>query len=38
MKAEAIKDYLVVNGRLEPTSNTEIFERIEKPPIYEVIR
>ncbi|GFN36532.1 aminotransferase class IV [Tepidimicrobium xylanilyticum] len=38
MKPEAIREYLMVNGRLEPTSNTEIFEKIEKPPIYEVIR
>ena len=28
----------MVNGQLESVTNTEFFERIEKPPIYEVIR
>ncbi len=38
MKPEAIKDYYVINGNIETTDNMEIFEKIEKPPIYEVIR
>lgn len=38
MKPEAIKDYYVVNGQIETTKDLEIFQRIEKPPIYEVIR
>lgn len=38
MRAEAIKDYYVNNGKLETTEDLEIFKRIEKPPIYEVIR
>lgn len=38
MKPEAIKDYYIKNGKLETTENLDIFGRIEKPPIYEVIR
>lgn len=38
MKPEAIMDYYVNNGKIETTENLEIFGRIEKPPIYEVIR
>jgi len=38
MKSEAIRQYYVVNGEIIPTSHTEIFEKITKPPIYEVIR
>ncbi|MCQ4922977.1 aminotransferase class IV [Tissierella carlieri] len=38
MKSEAIKDYYVINGQIDTTENAEIFEKIEKPPIYEVIR
>lgn len=38
MKSEAIKDYFVLNGELKVTDNLEIFNKIEKPPIYEVIR
>lgn len=38
MKPEAIKDYYIINGHIETTENLEIFQRIEKPPIYEVIR
>lgn len=38
MKPEAIKDYFVLNGKLETTENLQIFNKIEKPPIYEVIR
>jgi len=38
MKSEAIRQYYVVNGNVMPTSNTEVFEQITKPPIYEVIR
>lgn len=38
MKPEAIKEYFIVNGQLETTEKVDIFERIEKPPIYEVIR
>ncbi len=38
MKPETIKDYYVVNGQIETTKDLEIFQRIEKPPIYEVIR
>ena len=38
MKSEAIKDYFVLNGNIETTANLEIFNKIEKPPIYEVIR
>ncbi|NLY84854.1 MAG: aminotransferase class IV [Tissierellia bacterium] len=38
MKKEAIKEYLIVNGEIHRTGETDIFEKIEKPPIYEVIR
>jgi len=38
MKAEAIEEYLMVNGRLEKVEETHIFEKINTPPIYEVIR
>lgn len=38
MKPEAIKDYYIINGKIETTKNLEIFQKIEKPPIYEVIR
>lgn len=38
MKPEAIKEYYIVNGKIETSDNVEIFERIKKPPIYEVIR
>ncbi|HSH35583.1 aminotransferase class IV [Schnuerera sp.] len=38
MKPEAIKDYFLVNGKVESITNVEIFEKITKPPIYEVIR
>jgi len=38
MKIEAIRQYFIVNGKLIPTSNTEAFEKIEEPVIYEVIR
>lgn len=38
MRPEAIKKFYVANGQLKSTTNTEIFKKIEKPPIYEVIR
>lgn len=38
MKKEAIKNYLMVNGSLERVEDTHIFEKIDTPPIYEVIR
>ena len=38
MKAEAIKEYYVKNGNVKSTSDEDIFTKIEKPPIYEVIR
>ncbi|MDR7857746.1 aminotransferase class IV [Tissierella sp.] len=38
MRPEAIRDYFIVNGKLESTEKKDIFNRIEKPPIYEVIR
>lgn len=38
MKPEAIKDYYIVNGQLETTRDLKIFDKIEKPPVYEVIR
>lgn len=38
MKPEAIAQFYIVNGELKVTSNVRIFQRIEKPPIYEVIR
>lgn len=38
MKAEAINDYYIVNGEIKNTQDQEIFRKIEKPPIYEVIR
>lgn len=38
MKAEAIKDYYIVNGEIKNTQEQEIFRKIQKPPIYEVIR
>ena len=38
MKKEAILDYMLVNGQVQKTEETNIFQMIEKPPIYEVIR
>lgn len=38
MKAEAIKSYYINNGMIKTTDDLEIFNKIEKPPIYEVIR
>jgi branched-chain amino acid aminotransferase len=38
MKAEAIKKYYIINGELKDTNDLEIFNKIHKPPIYEVIR
>lgn len=38
MKKEAVKDYFILNEKLIPTKNMEIFENINKPYIYEVIR
>lgn len=38
MKKEAIKEYLIINGEVHKTEETDIFDKIEKPPIYEVIR
>lgn len=38
MKPEAIKDYYIINGQIKTTDDLEIFKKIEKPPIYEVIR
>ncbi|WMM25712.1 aminotransferase class IV [Tissierella sp. MB52-C2] len=38
MKKEAIKDYLILNGEILKTEEVDVFEKIEKPPIYEVIR
>ncbi|HEY8361722.1 MAG TPA: aminotransferase class IV [Tissierellaceae bacterium] len=38
MKKEAIRGYLIINGEIQKTEETDIFEKIEKPPIYEVIR
>ena len=38
MKSEAIKEFYIVNGELESATNTKFFEKITKPPIYEVIR
>lgn len=38
MRPEAIEEYYIKNGQLETTEDLEIFEKIEKPPIYEVIR
>lgn len=37
MKAEAIKEFLIVNGEAEKVKGNNIFEKIDKP-IYEVIR
>lgn len=38
MKAEAIKEYFIQNGKIQSTENMDIFGQITKPPIYEVIR
>lgn len=38
MKKEAIKEYLIINGEIQNTEEARVFEKIEKPPIYEVIR
>lgn len=38
MKAETVEKFYIVNGRLESTKDIEIFKKIEKPPIYEVLR
>ncbi len=38
MEKEAIKDFLSINGEIIKVENTDIFEKIVKPPVYEVIR
>lgn len=38
MKPEAIGGYYIQNGEVQTTDNVEIFSKIERPPIYEVIR
>ncbi|NLJ77875.1 MAG: aminotransferase class IV [Tissierellia bacterium] len=38
MKPEAIEKFYMMNGELKITSDVGIFQRIEGPPIYEVIR
>lgn len=38
MEPEAIKEYYIKNGDIKITNDEDIFNRIEKPPIYEVIR
>lgn len=38
MRSEAIKDYYMVDGKLISTKDTAVFDKIGKPPIYEVIR
>lgn len=38
MKAETVEKFYIVNGRLKSTKDIEIFKKIEKPPIYEVLR
>lgn len=38
MKSEAIKDFLILNGESIKTTEEDIFQKITKPPIYEVIR
>ena len=38
MEPEAIKEYYIKNGDIKITDDEDIFNRIEKPPIYEVIR
>lgn len=38
MKLEAIGENLIVKGKVQKVRETDIFEKIEKPPIYEVIR
>lgn len=38
MKREGIKEFLIINGEIEKVIETEIFDKITKPSIYEVIR
>lgn len=38
MKNEAIRDYIVMNGEIIANGETNVFEDINKPPIYEVMR
>lgn len=38
MKPDIIKDFYVVNGKLLKTDDLTIFENVNKPPIYEIIR
>ncbi|HLR35036.1 MAG TPA: aminotransferase class IV [Tissierellales bacterium] len=38
MTTEAIKDFFIINGKMEKVADTNIFEKITKPLIYEVIR
>ena len=38
MKPEAIKDYYIVNGKRKSVKDLDIFSKIIKAPIYEVIR
>lgn len=38
MKPDIIKDFYVVNGKLLNTEDLTLFESVNKPPIYEIIR
>ena len=38
MKSEAIGEFYIQNGDIKTTNDEDIFKRIDKPPIYEVIR
>lgn len=38
MKVEAIEKFYLINGKLKSTKDIEVFNKIDKPPIYEVIR
>jgi branched-chain amino acid aminotransferase len=38
MKPEVINDYYLVNGKITSSSDLSIFEKISKPPIYEILR
>ena len=38
MEPEAIRQYYIQNGDIKNTKDEDIFKKIEKPPIYEVIR
>lgn len=38
MEPEAIREFYIQNGHIKTTNDEDIFKKIDRPPIYEVIR